>query len=601
MATPTAQTITVSPLLTTYPIGEVVQIATLFATDGVAVDPAVVKFSYKPVALGTATTLTYGTDAALVKDSTGNYHVNLDTTSYGGQWQWRFFSTGTSQSAVAGSFYVTPNAAVTTTVTPAVIPLTATVYSLNNILYADGFPGADLGDKLAAALAIIPSTGGIIDARGFQGAQAATVNPFAGITYPFKVLLGDCTISTTTAWTISGNDQYLEGTGIGTRIKITSGTPAAVLTLNGAATSYARTGVKNLVLDGNALATDGLVLKDQVGSVIDQVYILNVSGVGFHAIIGSGLGVGAVLCRFIEPTVSVNVVGLTSTNTWTNGIKFNDGSSTGNTIIGPRMEGITGGTGTGIWDGSDDNTYIGGTSESCDLGIYISATGTRARFFNIDMESNTQDILIDGAGVEFHGIRAASVVSNGTQVRTGAYHNKFFGGAYYSITLDNGSLYTVVNGPHLTSTFSDNSTRYTQVRDVWSDATGWVDNYGENWTRLKRAVEANTAVAASPNILTATESYKVLTNEGVGAKNYHTLPALGSLADSGGQVFTFVVQDANGIRVVANAGDTIRIAASVSAGGGLIECATVGNSVTVAAINGTEWVATSVVGTWTVT
>ncbi len=118
MATPTAQTVTVTPATTTYPIGAVVQVATLFATDGVAVDPTAVLFSYMPVALGTATTLTYGTDAALVKDSTGNYHVNLDTTSYGGQWNWRFFSTGTGQSSIESSFYVRPNAAVTTTSTP---------------------------------------------------------------------------------------------------------------------------------------------------------------------------------------------------------------------------------------------------------------------------------------------------------------------------------------------------------------------------------------------------------------------------------------------------------------------------------------------------
>lgn len=110
-------------------------------------------------------------------------------------------------------------------------------------------------------------------------------------------------------------------------------------------------------------------------------------------------------------------------------------------------------------------------------------------------------------------------------------------------------------------------------------------------------LEANTAASGSPNILTAGEVGKVFTNEGAGSKNYHTLPA----ARAGLGPYTFVVQDADGMRIVAGAGDTIRIAASVSAGAGLIECTTIGNTVTLIAINATEWVAISYVGTWTVT
>jgi hypothetical protein len=117
VATPTVQTITISPATAIHPIGEVVQVATLFATDGAAVDPAVVRFDYTSVAVGTVTALIYGTDAALVKDSTGNYHVNIDTTPSGGIWKWRFYATGTSQSSTEGNFYVRPNAAVAGTPT----------------------------------------------------------------------------------------------------------------------------------------------------------------------------------------------------------------------------------------------------------------------------------------------------------------------------------------------------------------------------------------------------------------------------------------------------------------------------------------------------
>lgn len=109
-------------------------------------------------------------------------------------------------------------------------------------------------------------------------------------------------------------------------------------------------------------------------------------------------------------------------------------------------------------------------------------------------------------------------------------------------------------------------------------------------------VEANTAGVGSPNAITAAESNTVFTNEGASALNYHTLPTAVA-----GLVYTFYVQDTDGIRVVANTGDTIRINTSVSASAGYAESTTVGSSVTLTAINATEWVATSVIGTWTLT
>lgn len=109
------------------------------------------------------------------------------------------------------------------------------------------------------------------------------------------------------------------------------------------------------------------------------------------------------------------------------------------------------------------------------------------------------------------------------------------------------------------------------------------------------SVEANTAVAASPNLLSYGESRKVLTNEGTTAENYHTLPTAVA-----GLSFTFYCQDTDGIRIVAAAGDTIRHAATVSAAAGFIRCATVGNCVTLVAINATEWVVSSIIGIWTI-
>lgn len=73
---------------------------------GTATDPTTVKFKYtKPS--GTTTTLVYLTDAALVKDSTGNYHVDLDLTE-AGMWFYRWEGTGAVQETEDGEFTVSP-------------------------------------------------------------------------------------------------------------------------------------------------------------------------------------------------------------------------------------------------------------------------------------------------------------------------------------------------------------------------------------------------------------------------------------------------------------------------------------------------------------
>lgn len=107
-------------------------------------------------------------------------------------------------------------------------------------------------------------------------------------------------------------------------------------------------------------------------------------------------------------------------------------------------------------------------------------------------------------------------------------------------------------------------------------------------------VEANTAGSGAPNAIGALESGTVYTNEGVTAKNFHTLPSAVA-----GYKFTFVVQDADGMRIVANTNDTIRVIDKVTAAAGYVESTTIGSTVTLVSINATEWIATSIHGTWT--
>lgn len=109
-----------------------------------------------------------------------------------------------------------------------------------------------------------------------------------------------------------------------------------------------------------------------------------------------------------------------------------------------------------------------------------------------------------------------------------------------------------------------------------------------------RSVNASTAGVGSPNALAAWQSRTLWTNEGSTAKNYHTLPTAVA-----GDDFHFVVQDADGLRVTAGAGDTIRLLDKVTAAAGYVESTTIGSVLQVVAINATEWIAITVHGVWT--
>ena len=112
-------------------------------------------------------------------------------------------------------------------------------------------------------------------------------------------------------------------------------------------------------------------------------------------------------------------------------------------------------------------------------------------------------------------------------------------------------------------------------------------------TLTQHRVEANTDGVGSPNLITAQETRSIFTNEGTAALNYHTLPTAVA-----GLTYTFYVADIDGIRVVANTGDIIQINGIASSVAGYCESLVIGSSVTLTAINATDWVAISSLGTW---
>lgn len=102
--------------------------------------------------------------------------------------------------------------------------------------------------------------------------------------------------------------------------------------------------------------------------------------------------------------------------------------------------------------------------------------------------------------------------------------------------------------------------------------------------------------AVSPYTVPTNEVNSYYTNEGATSAVTFNLPTAVA-----GLTFTFTVEDADGITVVASAGDTIRLSGSVSAAAGNTASTTIGSSVTLVAINATEWIGVSIVGTWVTT
>lgn len=103
--------------------------------------------------------------------------------------------------------------------------------------------------------------------------------------------------------------------------------------------------------------------------------------------------------------------------------------------------------------------------------------------------------------------------------------------------------------------------------------------------------------SGAPNVILVGESGNVIVNEGVilGEMNYHTLPLAAA-----NLFFWFVCNHTDGIRIVANTGDTIRIGSLKTKAVGYVESIVAGSTVMLVAVTATEWVAIQFSGTWTV-
>lgn len=90
-----------------YMVGQAVRLSVAFKNaSNVATDPTAVTVRYRNPA-GTTTSKVYGTDAEVIKDSTGNYHIDVSIASgQHGEWWHRWEGTGAITAADEAAFFV---------------------------------------------------------------------------------------------------------------------------------------------------------------------------------------------------------------------------------------------------------------------------------------------------------------------------------------------------------------------------------------------------------------------------------------------------------------------------------------------------------------
>lgn len=178
-------------------------------------------------------------------DLYGNYHFYAADGSYSVQ----------VTNAATGVTYQVDDVSIQT---PIVLP----------VLLADQYGGADICAKISTAIAALPSTGGVVDARGIRGTQACASDPFSGVTKPVQAVIGAATINSSVTWSQVSNEQLL-GSGPMSLINFT-GTAAGILS-----TAASNWSIRNLNINTTGTSSAYAIKADASSSdyVIDGVKV----------------------------------------------------------------------------------------------------------------------------------------------------------------------------------------------------------------------------------------------------------------------------------------------------------------------------------------
>lgn len=120
-----------------------------------------------------------------------------------------------------------PNAVVTNPVGTQTVDQPAgtslNVDVLNKVRVAEFFPGTGATQLITNAIGDLPSTGGTVDARSFEGAQTITSDIFSGVTKPVHLILGAATFTLSASVSVPATStlEVSEGTVIALNAGVT--------------------------------------------------------------------------------------------------------------------------------------------------------------------------------------------------------------------------------------------------------------------------------------------------------------------------------------------------------------------------------------------
>lgn len=240
-----------------------------------------------------------------------------------------------------------------------------------------------------------------------------------------------------------------------------------------------------------------------------------------------------------------------------------------------------------------DGNTLSSTNTDGDINLVTAAGPTFAGDINLDARTSGANAgTINVKGV-FWTDTGGRFNSNGTAPGTTNSNNP----SISLITTSGAPVLGIANGGQVKFSTSNNAENVLDQGISYGGSSNSIritdGSTGIGNLYTKQPVEANTATSGAPNVLVATESNKILTNEGATAENYHTLPAA-----TVGQVYEFVCMDTDGIRIVANGTDIIVVIGSATGSGGYISTTHQYDNVVLKCPSAGVWVASSINGRW---
>lgn len=151
-------------------------------------------------------------------------------------------------------------------------------------------------------------------------------------------------------------------------------------------------------------------------------------------------------------------------------------NTTAETFINPCIESVSTAGGSGIFlDWASTNTFIGGTSEANDTGIWLTANAVANTFYNTDLEGNAvRDINCLGPDNTFvKPISAGAVLVSGAS----ALRNTFLSPYFTTVTFDAACARTSVFGGVVKTSATDSSTTTTWLGVYNANAASPVPAY----------------------------------------------------------------------------------------------------------------------------